>query len=154
MPSSGIHQHGYSQPLFGSSDRVISELSGAFSSQSKLQPWREENGQYERKAESKAGERCPGGPKISKKSCLKPSDVVRCLSTEQRLSELRIPEESRPSKPLGSTFPGREAGQTELHRGGEAERRAAQSGMSQVGLQHDWGALGILLGRVGWMSCP
>ncbi|XP_063101238.1 sorbin and SH3 domain-containing protein 1 isoform X3 [Cavia porcellus] len=131
MPSSGIHQHGYSQPLFGSSDRVISELSGAFSSQSKLQPWREENGQYERKAESKAGERCPGGPKISKKSCLKPSDVVRCLSTEQRLSELRIPEESRPSKPLGSTFPGREAGQTELHRGGEAERRAAQSGMSQ-----------------------
>ncbi|XP_021108753.1 sorbin and SH3 domain-containing protein 1 isoform X16 [Heterocephalus glaber] len=131
MPSSGIHQDSYSQLLFGSSDRVISELSGAFSSQSKLQPWLEENGQYERKAESEAGERCPGGPKISKKSCLKPSDVVRCLSTEQRLSELHTPEESRPSKPLGSTFPGREAGQTELHRGGEAERRAAQSGTSQ-----------------------
>ncbi|XP_013361627.1 PREDICTED: sorbin and SH3 domain-containing protein 1 isoform X7 [Chinchilla lanigera] len=131
MPSSGIRGDSYSQPLFGSSDRVISELSGAFSSQSKLQPWQEENEQCERKAESKAGERCPGGPKISKKSCLKPSDVVRCLSTEQRLSELRTPEESRPSKPLGSTFPGREAGQTGLHRGGEAERRAAQSGMSQ-----------------------
>ncbi|KFO34689.1 Sorbin and SH3 domain-containing protein 1 [Fukomys damarensis] len=131
MPSSGIRQDSYPQLLFGSSDRVISELSGAFSSQSKLQPWLEENGQYEKKAESEASERCPGGPKISKKSCLKPSDVVRCLSTEQRLSELRTPEESRPSKPLGSTFPGREAGQTELHRGGEAERRAAQSGMSQ-----------------------
>uniref|UniRef100_A0A8D2DZ52 Sorbin and SH3 domain containing 1 n=1 Tax=Sciurus vulgaris TaxID=55149 RepID=A0A8D2DZ52_SCIVU len=95
------------------------------------QPWREENGQYERKAESKSGERCPGGPKISKKSCLKPSDVVRCLSTEQRLSDLNTPEESRPSKPLGSPFPGREAGQTELRRGGEAERKAAQSGVSQ-----------------------
>uniref|UniRef100_A0A8D2DX40 Sorbin and SH3 domain containing 1 n=1 Tax=Sciurus vulgaris TaxID=55149 RepID=A0A8D2DX40_SCIVU len=131
MPPSGIHQDSFSQPLLGGSDRVISELSGAFSSQSKRQPWREENGQYERKAESKSGERCPGGPKISKKSCLKPSDVVRCLSTEQRLSDLNTPEESRPSKPLGSPFPGREAGQTELRRGGEAERKAAQSGVSQ-----------------------
>ncbi|XP_047408672.1 sorbin and SH3 domain-containing protein 1 isoform X2 [Sciurus carolinensis] len=131
MPPSGIHQDSFSQSLLGGSDRVISELSGAFSSQSKRQPWREENGQYERKAESKSGERCPGGPKISKKSCLKPSDVVRCLSTEQRLSDLNTPEENRPSKPLGSPFPGREAGQTELRRGGEAERKAAQSGMSQ-----------------------
>ncbi|KAM4840826.1 sorbin and SH3 domain-containing protein 1 isoform X29 [Urocitellus parryii] len=131
MSPSGIRQDSFSQPLLGGSDRVISELSGAFSSQSKRQPWREENGQYERRAESQAGERCPGGPKISKKSCLKPSDVVRCLSTEQRLSDLNTPEESRPSKPLGSPFPGREAGQTELRRGGEAERKAAQSGMSQ-----------------------
>ncbi|XP_077891824.1 sorbin and SH3 domain-containing protein 1 isoform X12 [Ictidomys tridecemlineatus] len=131
MSPSGICQDSFSQPLLGGSDRVISELSGAFSSQSKRQPWREENGQYERRAESQAGERCPGGPKISKKSCLKPSDVVRCLSTEQRLSDLNTPEESRPSKPLGSPFPGREAGQTELRRGGEAERKAAQSGMSQ-----------------------
>ncbi|XP_058437097.1 sorbin and SH3 domain-containing protein 1 isoform X10 [Marmota monax] len=131
MSPSGIRQDSFSQPLLGSSDRVISELSGAFSSQSKRQPWREENGQYERRAESQAGERCPGGPKISKKSCLKPSDVVRCLSTEQRLSDLNTPEESRPSKPLGSPFPGREAGQTELRRGGEAERKAAQSGLSQ-----------------------
>ncbi|KAM5271807.1 sorbin and SH3 domain-containing protein 1 [Ctenodactylus gundi] len=132
MPPSGIHQGDFSQPPLGSSDRVISELSGAFSNQSKQRSWQEENGQCERKAESEAGERCPGGPKISKKSCLKPSDVVRCLSTDQRPSELRIPEESRPSKPLGSVFPGREAGQTELHRGGEAERTAAQSGVSQL----------------------
>lgn len=154
MSPSGIRQDSFSQPLLGGSDRVISELSGAFSSQSKRQPWREENGQYERRAESQAGERCPGGPKIFKKSCLKPSDVVRCLSTEQRLSDLNTPEESRPSKPLGSPFPGREAGQTELRRGGEAERKAAQSGLSQVGLQHDGGALGILLGRVGCTSHP
>uniref|UniRef100_A0A2K6ELZ1 Sorbin and SH3 domain containing 1 n=1 Tax=Propithecus coquereli TaxID=379532 RepID=A0A2K6ELZ1_PROCO len=96
------------------------------------QPWQEENGHYERKAEREAGERCPGGPKISKKSCLKPSDVVRCLSTEQRLSDLHTPEESRPGKPLGGPFPGREAEQPERHRGGEqAERRAAQRGGSQ-----------------------
>ncbi|XP_042545167.1 sorbin and SH3 domain-containing protein 1 isoform X1 [Dipodomys spectabilis] len=129
----GIHPHqdSFSQPLLGSPDRVISELSDAFSSQSKRQCWQEENGQYERKTESEAGERCPGGSKISKKSCLKPSDVVRCLSTEQRLPELHAPEEIEPSKPLGSPFPGREAGPTELHRGGEAERKAAQSGVSQ-----------------------
>ncbi|XP_073934752.1 sorbin and SH3 domain-containing protein 1 isoform X9 [Castor canadensis] len=129
----GIHirQDSFSQPLLESSDRVISELSDAFSSQSKRQSWREANGQYERKTESEAGERYPGGPKISKKSCLKPSDVVRCLSTEQRLSELHTPEESRPSKPLGSPFLGQEAGPAELHRGGEAERKAAQSGVSQ-----------------------
>ncbi|XP_048194560.1 sorbin and SH3 domain-containing protein 1 isoform X6 [Perognathus longimembris pacificus] len=129
----GIHPHqdGFSQPLLGSPDRVISELSDAFSNQSKRQCWQEENGQYERKTESEAGERCPGGSKISKKSCLKPSDVVRCLSTEQRLPELHAPEEIQPSKPLGSPFPGREAGPTELHRGVEAERKAAQSGVSQ-----------------------
>ncbi|XP_004427935.1 PREDICTED: sorbin and SH3 domain-containing protein 1 isoform X30 [Ceratotherium simum simum] len=132
MPSSGVCQDSFSQPLLGSSDRVISELSDAFSSQGKQQPWREESGRYERKAEREADERWPGGPKISKKSCLKPSDVVRCLSTEQRLSDLHTPEESRPSKPLGSPFPGREAEQTELHRGGEqAERKAAWSGVSQ-----------------------
>ncbi|XP_012509954.1 PREDICTED: sorbin and SH3 domain-containing protein 1 isoform X6 [Propithecus coquereli] len=132
MPPSGVHQDSFSQPLFGSSDSVISELSDAFSSQSKRQPWQEENGHYERKAEREAGERCPGGPKISKKSCLKPSDVVRCLSTEQRLSDLHTPEESRPGKPLGGPFPGREAEQPERHRGGEqAERRAAQRGGSQ-----------------------
>uniref|UniRef100_A0A2I3HJ35 Sorbin and SH3 domain containing 1 n=1 Tax=Nomascus leucogenys TaxID=61853 RepID=A0A2I3HJ35_NOMLE len=96
------------------------------------QPWREESGQYERKAEREAGERGPGGPKISKKSCLKPSDVVRCLSTEQRLSDLNTPEESRPGKPLGSAFPGSEAEQTERHRGGEqAGRKAARRGGSQ-----------------------
>ncbi|XP_016019606.1 sorbin and SH3 domain-containing protein 1 isoform X15 [Rousettus aegyptiacus] len=132
MPPSGIHQDRFSQPLLGSSDRVISELSDAFSSQGKRQLWREESGQYDRKAEREAGERYPGGPKISKKSCLKPSDVVRCLSTEQRLSDLHTPEESRPIKPLGSPFPGREAEQTELHRGGEqAERKAARRGVSQ-----------------------
>uniref|UniRef100_A0A2K6UCG5 Sorbin and SH3 domain containing 1 n=1 Tax=Saimiri boliviensis boliviensis TaxID=39432 RepID=A0A2K6UCG5_SAIBB len=96
------------------------------------QPWREESGRYERKAEREAGERGPGGPKISKKSCLKPSDVVRCLSTEQRLSDLNTPEESRPGKPLGSAFPGSEAEQTERHRGGEqAGRKAARRGGSQ-----------------------
>nr|XP_042119193.1 sorbin and SH3 domain-containing protein 1 isoform X5 [Peromyscus maniculatus bairdii] len=125
-----IHRDGFSQPPLGNSDRVISELSGAFSSQSKRQPWRED-GPYERKAESEAGERCPGGPKISKKSCLKPSDVVRCLSSEQRLSEFHTPDHSQSFKPLGSPFPGWEAGPPELHRGIEADRKAAQSGVSQ-----------------------
>ncbi|XP_057636033.1 sorbin and SH3 domain-containing protein 1 isoform X24 [Chionomys nivalis] len=125
-----IHQDGFSQPPLGNSDRVISELSDAFSSQSKRQPWRED-GPYERKAESEAGERCPGGPKISKKSCLKPSDVVRCLSSEQRLSEFHTPGDSQSFKPLGSPFPTWEAGPPELHRGVEADRKAAQSGVSQ-----------------------
>ncbi|XP_025251978.1 sorbin and SH3 domain-containing protein 1 isoform X2 [Theropithecus gelada] len=132
-PSSGIHQDSFSQLPLGSSDSVISQLSDAFSSQSKRQPWREESGQYERKAEREAGQRGPGGPEISKKSCLKPSDVVRCLSTEHRLSDLNTPEESRPGKPLGSTFPGSEAEQTERHRGGEqAGRKAARRGGSQL----------------------
>ncbi|XP_035297747.1 sorbin and SH3 domain-containing protein 1 isoform X18 [Cricetulus griseus] len=124
------HQDGFSQSPHGNSDRVISELSDAFSSQSKRQPWRED-GPYERKAESEAGERCPGGPKISKKSCLRPSDVVRCLSSEQRLSEFHTPDDSQSFKPLGSPFPAREAGPPELHRGVEADRKAAQSGISQ-----------------------
>nr|XP_015003230.2 sorbin and SH3 domain-containing protein 1 isoform X17 [Macaca mulatta] len=132
-PSSGIHQDSFSQLPLGSSDSVISQLSDAFSSQSKRQPWREESGQYERKAEREAGQRGPGGPEISKKSCLKPSDVVRCLSTEHRLSDLNTPEESRPGKPLGSAFPGSEAEQTERHRGGEqAGRKAARRGGSQL----------------------
>uniref|UniRef100_A0A8C9IRW7 Sorbin and SH3 domain containing 1 n=1 Tax=Piliocolobus tephrosceles TaxID=591936 RepID=A0A8C9IRW7_9PRIM len=131
-PSSGIHQDSFSQRPLGSSDSVVSQLSDAFSSQSKRQPWREESGQYERKAEREAGQRGPGGPEISKKSCLKPSDVVRCLSTEHRLSDLNTPEESRPGKPLGSAFPGSEAEQTERHRGGEqAGRKAARRGGSQ-----------------------
>ncbi|EPY88740.1 sorbin and SH3 domain-containing protein 1 isoform 3 [Camelus ferus] len=129
----GLHQDSFSQPQPGSSDRVISELSDAFSSQGKQQPWREERGPHERKTEREAGETCPGGPAISKKSCLRPSDVVRCLSTEQRLAELHSPEESRPRQALGSPFPGREAKHTELHRGGEqAERKAARTGASQV----------------------
>nr|XP_054099116.1 sorbin and SH3 domain-containing protein 1 isoform X19 [Callithrix jacchus] len=131
-PPSGIRQDSFSQLPLGSSDSVISQLSDAFSSQSNRQLWREESGRYERKAEREAGERGPGGPKISKKSCLKPSDVVRCLSTEQRLSDLNTPEESRPGKPLGSAFPGSEAEQTERHRGGEqAGRKAARRGGSQ-----------------------
>lgn len=148
----GIHirQDGFSQPPLGNSDRVISELSDAFSSQSKRQPWRED-GPYDRKAESEAGERCPGGPKISKKSCLKPSDVVRCLSSEQRLSEFHTPEDSQSFKPLGSPFPVWEAGPPELHRGVEADRKAAQSGVSQVGLKHDWWALASCL---AWWATP
>ncbi|XP_066211011.1 sorbin and SH3 domain-containing protein 1 isoform X9 [Saccopteryx leptura] len=132
VPSSSFRQDSFSQPSLGSSDRVISELSNAFGSQGQRQAWREESRQGERKADREADERCTGGLKISKKSCLKPSDVVRCLSTEQRLSDLRSPEESRPSKPLGSPFPGREAEQTELRRGGEQSgRMAARSGVSQ-----------------------
>nr|XP_023402677.1 sorbin and SH3 domain-containing protein 1 isoform X5 [Loxodonta africana] len=132
LAPSGVRQDSFTQPLLGSSEKVISELSDAFSSQSKWQQWREESRECERQAEKEAGERCPGGPKISKKSCLKPSDVVRSLSTEQRLSDLHTPEEGRPRKPLGSPFPGREAEQTELRRGGEqAERKATLSGVSQ-----------------------
>uniref|UniRef100_A0A8C9CAG9 Sorbin and SH3 domain containing 1 n=1 Tax=Phocoena sinus TaxID=42100 RepID=A0A8C9CAG9_PHOSS len=96
------------------------------------QPWREGSGARERKADREAGERCPGGPAISKKSCLRPSDVVRCLSTEQRPTELHTPEESRPRKPRGSPFPGREAEPSELQRGGEpAERKAARTAASE-----------------------
>lgn len=148
----GIHirQDGFSQPPPGNSDRVISELSDAFSSQSKRQPWRED-GPYDRKAESEAGERYPGGPKISKKSCLKPSDVVRCLSSEQRLSEFHTPEDSQSCKPLGGPFPAWETGPPELHRAVEADRKAAQSGVSQVGLKHDWWALASCL---AWWARP
>ncbi|XP_004416940.1 PREDICTED: sorbin and SH3 domain-containing protein 1 isoform X1 [Odobenus rosmarus divergens] len=132
VPPPGVRQDSFSQLLPGSSDRVISELSNAFSSQGKRQPRREERGQCERRAEREAGERCPGAPKISKKSCLRPSDVVRCLSEEQRLSDLHAPEESRPGRSPGSPLPGREAEQTDLHRGGEqAKRRAARSAVSQ-----------------------
>ncbi|XP_073760665.1 sorbin and SH3 domain-containing protein 1 [Callorhinus ursinus] len=132
VPLPGVRQDSFSQLLPGSSDRVISELSNAFSSQGKRQPRREERGQCERRAEREAGERCPGAPKISKKSCLRPSDVVRCLSEEQRLSDLHAPEESRPGRPPGSPLPGRETEQTDLHRGGEqAKRRAARSAVSQ-----------------------
>lgn len=154
---SDVTQDSFSQPPVPhrSSDRVISELSSAFSSQGKRQLQQEKNGQSERKAEREAGERGLGGPKISKKSCLKPSDVVRSLSTEQRLSDLHSPEESRPSQSLGSPFPGRETEQTDLHRGGEqAKRMAARSGMSQVGLQHDCVCLGVSLDRVGHLSWP
>ncbi|XP_006831237.1 PREDICTED: sorbin and SH3 domain-containing protein 1-like isoform X1 [Chrysochloris asiatica] len=129
---SGISQDSFSQLPLGSSEKVISELSDAFSNQSKWQQWRDESRQCERPAEKEAGERCPGGPKISQKSCLKPSDVVRCLSTEQRLSDLHIPEEGQPRKLRASPFPGRETEQTELRRGGEqAERKATLSGVSQ-----------------------
>ncbi|XP_064451132.1 sorbin and SH3 domain-containing protein 1 isoform X16 [Mirounga angustirostris] len=132
VPLPGARQDSFSQLLPGSSDRVISELSNAFSSQGKRQPRREERGQCERRAEREAGERYPGAPKISKKSCLRPSDVVRCLSSEQRLSDLHAPEESRPGRPPGSPLPGREAEQTDLHRGGEqAKRRAVRSAVSQ-----------------------
>ncbi|XP_042636759.1 sorbin and SH3 domain-containing protein 1 [Orycteropus afer afer] len=132
LPPSGVRQDSFSQPLLRSSEKVISELSDAFSSQSKWQQWREDSRQSEWQAEKEAGERGPGRPKISQKSCLKPSDVVRCLSTEQRLSDLHTLEEGRPRKPLGSPFAGGEAKQTEPCRGGEqAARKAALSGVSQ-----------------------
>ncbi|XP_057386991.1 sorbin and SH3 domain-containing protein 1 isoform X18 [Balaenoptera acutorostrata] len=132
VPPPGVLKDSFSQPRLGRSDRVISELSDAFSSQGERQPWREGSGARERKADREAGERCPGGPAISKKSCLRPSDVVRCLSTEQRLPELHTPEESRPCQPRGSPFPGREAEPSELQRGGEpAERKAARTGASE-----------------------
>ncbi|XP_075391009.1 sorbin and SH3 domain-containing protein 1 isoform X1 [Tenrec ecaudatus] len=132
LAPSGVRQESFSQPLFGSSEKVISELSDAFSNQSRWQQWKDESRQLERRAEKEAGERCPGRPTISQKNCLRPSDVVRCLGTEQRLSEFHPPEEGRPCRPLGSAFPGREAEHTELHRGGEqADRKAALSGVSQ-----------------------
>nr|XP_058910423.1 sorbin and SH3 domain-containing protein 1 isoform X15 [Kogia breviceps] len=129
VPPPGVLEDSFSQPRLGRSDRVISELSDAFSSQGERQPWREGSGARARKADrEEAGERCPGGPAISKKSCLRPSDVVRCLSTEQRPTELHTPEESRPREPRGSPFPGREAEPSELQRGGEpAERKAART---------------------------
>ncbi|XP_060049413.1 sorbin and SH3 domain-containing protein 1 isoform X35 [Erinaceus europaeus] len=132
VPPPRAHQDSFPQPLHGSSDRVISELSSAFGSQGKQLLWQEDSGKYERKAESQSAERFPGGPKISKKSCLKPSDVVRRLSTEQRLSDVRTRKESQPSTSLGSPLPGREAEQTELQRGGkQAERKAARNNVSQ-----------------------
>lgn len=150
VPPPGVLKDSFSQLRLGRSDRVISELSDAFSSQGERQPWREGSGARERKADREAGERCPGGPAISKKSCLRPSDVVRCLSTEQRPTELHTPEESRPRKPRGSPFPGREAEPSELQRGGEpAERKAARTAASEVGLQHARVCPGVLASRVG-----
>ncbi|XP_007471660.1 PREDICTED: sorbin and SH3 domain-containing protein 1 [Lipotes vexillifer] len=132
VPPPGVLKDSFSQLRLGHSDRVISELSDAFSSQGERQPWREGSGARERKADREAGERCLGGPAISKKSCLRPSDVVRCLSTEQRPTELHTSEESRPRKPRGSPFPGREAEPSELQRGGEpAERKAARTAASE-----------------------
>lgn len=150
VPPPGVLKDSFSQLRLGRSDRVISELSDAFSSQGERQPWREGSGARERKADREAGERCPGGPAISKKSCLRPSDVVRCLSTEQRPTELHTPEESRPRQPRGSPFPGREAEPSELQRGGEpAERKAARTAASEVGLQHARVCPGVLASRVG-----
>lgn len=65
-------------------------------------------------------------PPISKKSCLRPSDVVRCLSTEQRLTELHTPD-GEPAPPAApGPFREGEAERSELQRGGEpAERKAA-----------------------------
>uniref|UniRef100_A0A5F8H1W7 Sorbin and SH3 domain containing 1 n=1 Tax=Monodelphis domestica TaxID=13616 RepID=A0A5F8H1W7_MONDO len=76
-----------SQPPLGNSNSVISELSDAFNNQVKFQQWQEENRQCSKKSNKEAGEHCPDGPKISKKSCLKPSELVKCMSTEQRLCD-------------------------------------------------------------------
>ncbi|XP_044521660.1 sorbin and SH3 domain-containing protein 1 [Gracilinanus agilis] len=85
-PSSAV-KWDTSQPLLGNSNSVISELSDAISNQAKFQQWQEENRQCSKKSNKEAGEHCPDGPKISKKSCLKPSDLVKCMSTEQRLCD-------------------------------------------------------------------
>ncbi|XP_056658003.1 sorbin and SH3 domain-containing protein 1 isoform X25 [Monodelphis domestica] len=76
-----------SQPPLGNSNSVISELSDAFNNQVKFQQWQEENRQCSKKSNKEAGEHCPDGPKISKKSCLKPSELVKCMSPEQRLCD-------------------------------------------------------------------
>ncbi|XP_068955378.1 sorbin and SH3 domain-containing protein 1 isoform X1 [Petaurus breviceps papuanus] len=86
-PSPSVKWDTFSQPLLGDSNSVISELSDAISNQAKFQQWQEENRQSSRKPNKEAGEHYPDGSKISKKSCLKPSDVVKCMNTEQRLCD-------------------------------------------------------------------
>lgn len=84
------------------SDRVISELSGAFSSQGKRQHGEMEMERMRGKQRG-AGEEMPGGPAISEEQGRQA--VVRCLSTEQETHRAHTPGEpappAAPGGPLG-----------------------------------------------------
>ncbi|XP_038599465.1 sorbin and SH3 domain-containing protein 1 isoform X3 [Tachyglossus aculeatus] len=120
-PTPGGTQRTFSQPRLENADRMISELSDAISGQAKLQQWREGSARRVTEGYKEAGARGLGSPEISEKSCVKPSDLAKCVfSPEQRLPENTL-EEARPIQ-------GNWAEQTDLSRG---DVRDAQSGVRQ-----------------------
>ncbi|XP_020852609.1 sorbin and SH3 domain-containing protein 1 isoform X43 [Phascolarctos cinereus] len=130
-PSPSVKWDTFSQPLLGNSNSVISELSDAISNQAKFQQWQEENRQCSRKPNKEAGEYCPDGSKISKKSCLKPSDLVKCMSTEQRLCDNTLGG-SPSCQHVFSPVHRNEAGQRGTSAGAKhADQRENQNGVRQ-----------------------
>ncbi|XP_074089375.1 sorbin and SH3 domain-containing protein 1 isoform X4 [Macrotis lagotis] len=121
----------FSQPLLGNSNNVISELSDAICNQAKFQQWQEENRQYSRKPNKEASEHYSDGSKISKKSCLKPSDLVKCMSTEQRLCDNTLGG-SQSCQHLLSPIHRNEAGQKDTSaRAKHADPKENQNGVRQ-----------------------
>ncbi|XP_036591260.1 sorbin and SH3 domain-containing protein 1 isoform X26 [Trichosurus vulpecula] len=130
-PSPSVKWDTFSQPLLGNSNSVISELSDAISNQAKFQQWQEENRQCSRKPNKEAGEYYPDGSKISKKSCLKPSDLVKCMSTEQRLCDNTLGG-SQSCQHLLSPIHRNEAGQRDTSAGAKfADPKENQNGVRQ-----------------------
>ncbi|XP_039767513.1 sorbin and SH3 domain-containing protein 1 isoform X4 [Ornithorhynchus anatinus] len=120
-PTPGGRQRAFSQPRLENADRMISELSDAISGQAKLQQWREGSSRCVTEGNRGAGAGGLGSPEISVKSCVKPSDLAKCIiSPEQRLPENTL-EEARPIQ-------GNWAEQTDLSRG---DVKDAQSGVRQ-----------------------
>ncbi|XP_072482213.1 sorbin and SH3 domain-containing protein 1 isoform X30 [Notamacropus eugenii] len=130
-PSPSVKWDTFSQPLLGNSNSVISELSDAISNQTKFQQWQEESRQCSRKPNKEAREHCPDGSKISKKSCLKPSDLVKCMSTEQRLCDNTLGG-SQSCQHLLSPIHRNEAGQRDTSAGAKhAEPKENENGVRQ-----------------------
>ncbi|XP_051837691.1 sorbin and SH3 domain-containing protein 1 isoform X29 [Antechinus flavipes] len=130
-PSPGVKWDTFSQPPLGNSNSVISELSDAISNQAKFQQWQEENRQCSRKPHQEASEHCPDGSRISKKSCLKPSDLVKCMSPEQRLCDNTLGE-SHSCQHLLSPSHRNESGQRDTSAGAKhADPKENQNGVRQ-----------------------
>ncbi|XP_074152029.1 sorbin and SH3 domain-containing protein 1 isoform X1 [Sminthopsis crassicaudata] len=131
-PSPGVKWDAFSQPQLGNSNSIISELSDAISNQAKFQQWQEENRQCSRKPHQEASEHCPDGSRISKKSCLKPSDLVKCMSPEQRLCDNTLGE-SHSCQHLLSPPHRSESGQRDTSAGAKrADTRENQNGVRQL----------------------
>ncbi|XP_051837683.1 sorbin and SH3 domain-containing protein 1 isoform X23 [Antechinus flavipes] len=131
-PSPGVKWDTFSQPPLGNSNSVISELSDAISNQAKFQQWQEENRQCSRKPHQEASEHCPDGSRISKKSCLKPSDLVKCMSPEQRLCDNTLGE-SHSCQHLLSPSHRNESGQRDTSAGAKhADPKENQNGVRQL----------------------
>ncbi|XP_031811962.1 sorbin and SH3 domain-containing protein 1 isoform X5 [Sarcophilus harrisii] len=130
-PSPGVKWDTFSQPQLGNSNSVISELSDAISNQAKFQQWQEENRQCSKKPHQEASEHCPDGSRISKRSCLKPSDLVKCMSPEQRLFDNTL-RESHSCQHLLSPLHRNESEQRDPSAGAKlADPRENQNGVRQ-----------------------
>ncbi|XP_031811972.1 sorbin and SH3 domain-containing protein 1 isoform X14 [Sarcophilus harrisii] len=131
-PSPGVKWDTFSQPQLGNSNSVISELSDAISNQAKFQQWQEENRQCSKKPHQEASEHCPDGSRISKRSCLKPSDLVKCMSPEQRLFDNTL-RESHSCQHLLSPLHRNESEQRDPSAGAKlADPRENQNGVRQL----------------------